>query len=92
MTPPESLESPLLSTIASLLLAVAELPEADLAPAAWYGKYHRHALELSSLQVVQLVDLIEASLDIVLTSDDVVRAHFATAEALVLHLSERGLT
>lgn len=72
-----------------LLHAIAELPEADLPVDAWYSKYHAHPLELSSLQVLQLVDLIEATFDLLLTSDDVVRAHFATPSALADHLSRR---
>lgn len=72
-----------------LLHAVADLPEPDLPPDTWYSKYHDHALDLSSLQVLQLVDLIEATFDLLLTSDDVIRAHFATPSALAHHLTRR---
>ncbi len=89
--------------VAALLLAVADPSEwtdsaessepADATPAPedWYARHHGHALALSSLQVVQLVDLIEATFELVLTSDDVVRAHFATPAAIVARLRQRGL-
>lgn len=89
--------------VAALLLAVAdhsepsepsepsEQAEATLAPDVWYARHHDRALALSSLQVVQLVDLIEATFELVLTSDDVVRAHFATPAAIVARLRQRGL-
>ena len=72
-----------------LLHAIAELPDAELPPDTWYSKYRDLPLELSSLQVLQLVDLIEATFDLLLTSDDVVRAHFATPAALADHLARR---
>lgn len=55
------------------LLAALEVPpgEAD-AP-----------LELSSIQVVQLVDLIEATTGHVLSSREVTRANFATRAAMI---------
>lgn len=77
--------------ITRLLFAVAEdRPEPALPPDTWYSKYSEHALELTSLQVVQLVDLVEATFDLVLTSEDVVRANFATPSALVARLQLRG--
>ncbi len=72
-----------------LLHAVADLPDPDLPPDTWYSKYHDLPLDFSSLQVLQLVDLIEATFDLLLTSDDVVRAHFATPAALADHLTRR---
>lgn len=77
--------------IATLIFAVApELPDLELGPDAWYTKHQDLALALGSLQVVQLVDLIEATFDVTLTSADVVRAHFATARALMTHMQRRG--
>lgn len=46
-------------------------------------------LELRSLQVVSLVDLIEATFDLLLTSDDITRANFATRRALAALLGSR---
>ena len=70
--------------VAALLLAVGD-PSEEADPS------EDRALALSSLQVVQLVDLIEATFELVLTSDDVVRAHFATPAAIVARLRQRGL-
>ena len=39
-------------------------------------------LELSSLAVVQLVDLIEASLGVIVSSHDITRENFATRASL----------
>ncbi len=84
---------PALTTrVASLVLAIAaDLPDRDLPPDAWYAAHAETPLALSSLEVVQLVDLIEASTDLLLTSADVTRAHFATAAALAARLAHRGL-
>ena len=77
--------------VTALLLAIApDLPDTDLPPDAWYSKHYALALELTSLQVVQLVDLIEASFDLVLSSLDVTRAHFATPASLATRLRQRG--
>lgn len=84
--------SRLATEVTRLLFAVSEQFEPELSPDTWYSKYHGRALELSSLQVIQLVDLIEATFDLVLTSDDVVREHFATPAALVARLRLRGLS
>jgi hypothetical protein len=86
------LTSALADHVAALVLAVAaDLPDRDLAPAAWYAAHHDTPLALCSLEVVQLVDLIESSLDVLMTSDDVTRDNFATASALVARLRRRGL-
>lgn len=78
--------------ISALLLAlVPDLPGAAADPDDWFTANADRALELSSLQVMQLVDAIEASTGLLLTSDDVARTHFATAGALVARLSARGL-
>lgn len=77
--------------IAALLLAVApELPDATLPPADWLAAHAELALALSSLQVVQLVDLIEATFALTLRSADVVRATFASPAALIERLRARG--
>jgi acyl carrier protein len=39
-------------------------------------------LELSSLEVVQLVDALEVALDVLVPADRIVRANFTTAAAL----------
>lgn len=46
-------------------------------------------LELGSLAVVQLVDLIEATFDIQLTSQDITRATFSTRASLLTMLAAR---
>lgn len=85
--------SRLATEVTRLLFAVTEdRPEPELPPNTWYTKYCARPLELTSLQVVQLVDLIEATFEVVLTSDDVVRAHFATPGALVARLRLRGVS
>lgn len=77
--------------VAAMLLAVVhDLPDADAPADAWYSKHHALPLELESLQVIQLVDLIEATFDIVLSSLDVVRVHFASPAALATRLRQRG--
>ncbi|MCC6623882.1 MAG: hypothetical protein IT385_21665 [Deltaproteobacteria bacterium] len=50
------------------------------------------ALELGSLAVLQLVDLIEATTGVVLGSRDVTRASFATRGAVLAMLARRGAT
>lgn len=82
--------TPLERQVTLFLQALSEALDPELAPDAWYTKYQGRALELSSLEVMQLVDLIEATFDLVLTSDDVVRAHFATPAAIVARLRLRG--
>jgi|GEM_PF-3214425 len=77
--------------VAALLLAIVhDLPDADALPDAWYSKHRDRELTLESLQVIQLVDLIEATFDIALSSLDVVRVHFASPAALVTRLRQRG--
>ena len=50
------------------------------------------ALELGSLTVLQLVDLIEATTGVVLGSRDVTRANFATRAAILAMLTRAGTT
>ena len=77
--------------VAALLLAVAPgLPDAALRPDAWIATHRGLALALSSFEVVQLVDLIEASFALTLRSADVVRATFASPAALIERLRARG--
>jgi len=84
--------SPLEAWVARLLTTLAsDLPDAQLAPEAWYRRHQALPLELASLQVMQLVDLIEASFEVVLSSLDVTRVHFATPAAIATRLRQRGV-
>lgn len=76
-------EAELLETLRPMLVAVmTDGVDADLGP-------DTH-LSLRSIEVITLVDLLEATFDVVFTSDDVHPSHFATPRALVALLERKG--
>jgi acyl carrier protein len=76
-------EAELIEALAPLLSAVVDDADArDLSPDAM--------LHLRSIEVITLVDLLEATFEIVFTSDDVHPDNFATPRALMGLLTRKG--
>lgn len=76
-------ETKLREALGPLLSAVVgDTGTRDLSPDAM--------LCLRSIEVITLVDLLEATFDIVFTSDDVHPSNFATPRALIALLERKG--
>lgn len=76
-------ETKLIEALGPLLAAVVSDGQVrDLSPDA--------ILSLRSIEVITLVDLLEATFEVVFTSDDVHPENFATPRALVALLERKG--
>lgn len=78
-----------MSSEARFLTRIEPLLAAAIADLALRSPDADAELSLRSIEVITLVDLLEAELDLVLTSDDVRPEHFATRRSIARLLAAR---